>query len=163
MKQKILMLLLAAVTFTISVTAQKADSITINAGDFKNISIAEDMDVVLLTGTAATSDFSVSKEAAGNLEVTFSGEKLKLEQKRRSTKATVYLTVCHLQQLTLGENTVVHVNGLVTSPELRLFIDTNAKVYIRTTGTIKAHATGDTAVNVEPVAANASTGKVILF
>ena len=152
--------MLTATVTTLSTNAQTAGDVTINAGDCKSISLANDMDVVVTT-SESTADFLVSREAAAGLDVRMSGGTLYVEQKCSAKKATIHITVRSLEQLGLGANTVVHVQGLLSTPALQLFIDNNARAYIKTTGLVIAHSTGDAGLSVEPLRPNGRTDRII--
>jgi hypothetical protein len=160
MKQKFLATILAGMV-ALSAGAQKTDDLLVNAGNFKNISIAENMNVVLITAAEPTANFTVSQAAAQQLNITLSGETLKLDAKRYSKKSTVYVTVAGLQVLSLGENSVVRVDGILTTPELQLFVDSNTKAYLKTRGKINAQALSDTEVTIEKITGKESIAKVL--
>jgi hypothetical protein len=73
----------------------------------------------------------------------------------------VYVTVAGLQVLSLGENSVVRVNGILTTPELQLFVDSNTKAYLKTRGIINAQALSDTEVTIEKITGKESIAKVL--
>ena len=130
-------------------------------GEAKRISLGDNLNVMLLTGETTAPNFNVQKLAEEKLDVRLSGNALSIEAKSRSMPDTIYLTVHSLELLSLGENTIVHVQGLVTTRQLTLFVDHNSKAYVRTIGTIKAHSMCDEDINVETLIPNGRTDIVV--
>jgi hypothetical protein len=156
MKQKFLVMLLAGALAGFSSKAQNAGDVIIDAGDFKAISVASNIDVVLLANSGNPPGLSISKQAAAELDITMAGETLKLEPKHWSKKAKVYIRVQYLKKLTIGESTVVRIDGIITTPQLELFIDAESKVYFKTIGKVNVHSPGDNDVTIQPVTGNTS-------
>ena len=153
MKQKIFLSVLAAGLFILSANAQHEKALVVNAGQFKNITIADDMKVVLTQAPPTAANVSIDKEASDKLMLTLSDGSLHImATKRMSSDYIVYVMVNDLQKLTLGENIDLHTNGILNTGKLDVFIHAGSKAHLKTNGKIEAFPLDDEEVSLKHVA-----------
>lgn len=150
MKVKFVTLVAAASFSVISAFATGEDKLIVNAGNIEHLAIASDMDIVLMPGDAGDGSISMDANATGKLNMKLSGNTLTLEAARgaKQSKPTVYLYVRGLKTITVENNSLVNTIGVIDSRQLDVFVDSDARVHLRTTGSVQAHSISDTDLEV---------------
>lgn len=132
--------------------AQTEQPLVIKAGEAKELSLAENMNVVLIQAGATDTAFTINKTTSRELKVALSGDKLQIEGKNNLPKNTiVYVIVRDLKKLTVGYNTKVRTSGVLQATSLQVYVDGLASAHLRTTGKVKPFALGNFDVNVNIV------------
>ncbi len=136
----------------LSVSAQNQETLVVNAGNTENITIANDMNVVLMPASEAGRSISMDANAAEKLNLRISNNSMTISQVIQSLskeKLTVHLYVNNLKTLTVENNSNVKTIGVLDTPKLDVFVDGNAMVHLTTNGAIKAYPLdGDEEVKV---------------
>lgn len=138
MKQKMILSLLALSIDMLQAGAQKEQNLVVKAGEAKELSLSENLNVVLLQASATDTAFTMNKATGEELKVKLSGNKLQIEARRHLPKGTtVYVMVKNLDKLTVGYNTKVRTSGVLQASNLHVYIDGRAVPYLLTTGNVK--------------------------
>ncbi|MEP7377069.1 MAG: DUF2807 domain-containing protein [Chitinophagaceae bacterium] len=151
MKQKFLLSFMAITFGVLSVSAQAEEKLIVNAGNAERITIANDMDVVLLPGTDAGQSISLNPEAAKSLKLNLSANSMTispLKQISGKERLKVFLYVNALKTITVENNSHVKTIGVLDSPKLEVYIDGEATVHLKTNGDIKAQSLSDAEINI---------------
>jgi sucrose-6-phosphate hydrolase SacC (GH32 family) len=101
------------------------------------------MNIVLMPGTETNRSISLDANAAEKLSLGISGNSMTvslLEQTSRKEKLTVYLYVNKLKTIKVESNSTVKTTGVLDTPKLEVFVDSQSKVHLKTNGDIKAHS-----------------------
>ena len=147
--KKMTFFLFAALLGLKQANAQNRDTLIISAGAAKNISLAENMNVVLVQTGAQENPFSINEKTARMLSITLSDGLLQIEPQGSLPKqTTVYVLVRELDRLSVGFKTQVRTIGILKTKGLDVFVDGQATAHLRTSGKIKAHAMGDYDISV---------------
>jgi len=153
MKQKIFLSVLAIGFFMLSANAQQEKALVVSAGQFKNISIADDMKVILTQAPPSAANVSIDKEASDKLRLTLSEGSLNISATKQIRRDyVVYVLVNDLQKLTLGENIDLQTNGILNTSKLDVFVHAGSKAHLKTNGKIEAYALDDQEVSLKRVA-----------
>lgn len=157
MKQKFILSLMAIAFGVLSTSAQGTEQIVVNAGNAEHINIANDMDVVLLPGQHTDQSISLNPEATKTLSLKLSDNSLAispLKQISRKERIKVYLYVNNLKTISVESNSLVKTIGVLDAPKLEVFVDSNAKVHLKTNGDVKANSLSDTEISVKYLSDN---------
>jgi hypothetical protein len=142
MKQKIFALL-AAGTMAFTAQAQTEKALLVGAGEAKEISLSDNLKVVLVQANPDDQQFFIAKDAAQKLRLVFSGNSLHIDANETlSEGTTVYLQVGDLQSLRVGENTLVTTRGVLNTPFLNLYINDGSRASLKVSGKVKAFPLG---------------------
>ena len=142
MKQKIFALLAAGI-MAFTAQAQNEKALLIGAGEVKDISISDNLKVVLVQANPDEQQLFVAKDAAQKLRVVFSGNSLHIDSNGSLEEGTtVYLQVSDLQSLRVGENSLVTTRGVLNTPFLNLYINDGSRASLKVTGKVKAFPLG---------------------
>ena len=149
MKQKIFPLMAAGImAFTAQPQNEKA--LLIGAGDAKDISLSDNLKVVLVQANPDEQQLFVAKDAAQKLRVVFSGNSLHIDANETLEEGTtVYLQVSDLQSLRVGENTFVTTRGVLNSPFLNLYINDGSRASLKVIGKVKAFPLGQNELTIQ--------------
>jgi hypothetical protein len=152
MKQKFILSIMAIAFSVLSVSAQHEETLVVNAGNTENITIANDMNIVLMPASEADRSISMDAKAAEKLNLRIANHSMKISQVMQSLskeKLTVHLYVNNLKALTVENNSNVKTIGVLDTPKLDVFVDGKAMVHLKTNGAIKAYPLdGDEEVKV---------------
>ena len=149
MKQKIFALLAAGIT-AFTAQAQNEKALLIGAGDAKDISLSDNLKVVLVQANPDEQQLFVAKDAAQKLRVVFSGNSLHIDANETLEEGTtVYLQVSDLQSLRVGENTFVTTRGVLNSPFLNLYINDGSRASLKVIGKVKAFPLGQNELTIQ--------------
>jgi hypothetical protein len=165
MKKKIALSLLALTIGFLPALANETvpepSRIFLNAGNIENISILSDMEVVLLQAPTGDHSIILDKLATEKLNLRLSNKTLYISGKRgdQKQKTIVYLYVSNLKSLTVDGDSQVKTMGSLETGKLDVFVDGNAKVHIRTSGTVKAHSLNDSEVAVKYITGKPGTNR----
>ncbi len=141
----------------LSAAAQGGDQIVVNAGNVAHVNIANDMDVVLLPGQHTDQSISLNAEATKSVSLRLSDNSLTispLKQISRKEKIKVYLYVNNLKTISVESNSLVKTIGVLDAPMLEVFVNSDSRVHVKTTGDVKAHSLSDTEVRVKYLSDN---------
>ncbi len=151
MKQKFILSFMAIALGILSALGQPGEILVVNAGNAEHITIAKDMDVVLVSGAEADGSISMDARASAQLNLKLSGHSLTIEETgdAKNEKLTVYLYVNNLKKITVENNTEVRTIGYLDAPKLEVFIDGEARLHLKTNGTVKAYSLNDSEINIK--------------
>lgn len=147
--KKVLLLLVAAVFTLLSANAQTGNDLVISAGETKEITLGENMKVVLIVTDSPAQDVNLSKEVLEKLDVRFSENELQINARKDLENVTVYVVVNSLKQVTLGYNTSITNQGFLRPGKLEVFVHPGASAVLRTIGKIEAYSLGDFDVTIK--------------
>jgi hypothetical protein len=145
-------LLLTSLAFSLLTIAQDNQPIAINAGDIEQLTIVDDMDIVLLQGKPDEKGISFDKDAAEKIDVRLFNNSMEISMRRnlfKKEKPTVIVFVNDLKKLTVIGNSTVKTRGFLNTSKLDLYVDGNPHVYLVTNGKINAFPLGDSQINVQ--------------
>jgi len=144
-----------AIAFSVlSVSAQNEEKLVVNAGNTEHITIANDMNIVLMPSPETDRSLSMDANAAEKLNLRLVNNSMTISLVKQSSakeKLTVYLYVNNLKTITVEDNTNVKTIGVLDTPKLDVFVDGKAMVHLKTNGAIKAYpldGDGDVKVKV---------------
>jgi Putative auto-transporter adhesin, head GIN domain len=142
MKQKFILSIMAIAFSVLSVTAQSQEALVVNAGNTENITIATDMNVVLMPASEADRSISMDAKAAEKLNLRIANNSMTISPVKQSMskdKFTVHIYVNNLKTLTVEDNSNVKTIGVLDTPKLDVFVDGKAVAHLKTNGDIKAY------------------------
>lgn len=158
MKIKILMTAFALAGSLIGANAQQEEALVISAGNVKDISIADNLNVVLIP--AAEKAVTIQNDAFKKLKVTLTGNSLQIEgQKTLGSDSQVFVLVNELSKLTVGRNVVVNTRGVLNSDKIDVFISNGSTAHLKTTGKVNAHASDENEVSIREINASPAADK----
>ena len=132
-----------AIAFSVlSVSAQNEEKLVVNAGNTEHITIANDMNIVLMPASETDRSIAMDVNAAGKLNLRVSNNSMTISQVKHSfskEKLTVHLYVNNLKTLTVEDNSTVKTIGVLDTQKLDVFVDGKAMVHLKTNGAINAY------------------------
>ncbi len=164
MKQ-ILTLLLAVTMGFLSSNAQEPERLTISAGQLKNISLGDNMKVVLVSNGTSDGEFKSDIGIFEKLNISVQNGTLFVNPGRKLNNETIYIVVDNLKTLTVGQFTKVSTEGILYSKEMKVFVQNGSVAQLLTTGEVNAYSTDDYEFSVSktPVRMNASAKNSLGF
>jgi hypothetical protein len=153
--KKILTATLAVLVSFFSATAQDDEkALVINASDIKHLVLGDNLNVVLLQHDNGPQEIKISKAVYSQLRLSMHDGIMTITSQNnyRSTEP-VYVLVNQVKSLTLGENSRITTEGVLSAGKIDVYVEQGAKAYLRTTGKINATSLGDFDVSVERNAA----------
>jgi hypothetical protein len=153
--KKILTAALAVLVGFFSATAQDDEkALVINASEMKHVILGDNLNVVLLQHDNGPQEVKISKAVYSQLRLSMhDGIMTITSQNNYSSAEPVYVLVNRVKSLTLGENSRITTEGVLSSERIDVYVDQGAKAYLRTTGKVNATSLGDFDVSVERNAA----------
>jgi len=144
-KQVLGMLTMVLFFMQVKVIAQPAlkhfnQPIVLSESDFKRITITGNIDVVLVSVNAEDAGVKVTEPVADKLKIRVTNEELFIEPRERLTdkeRLTVYILADKLETLSLRGNSFVTSRGIVSFPDLRVFLDSDARIALKTNSCIQ--------------------------
>jgi hypothetical protein len=135
----------------LSASAGEPENLVLNAGNVEHINIQNDMDIILVQAPDSENAIVLDQKASDNLDLKLNNKTLYISEKRAGAKQkqVVYLYVNNLKTLTVKENCEVKTVGVLRTGKLDVFVDSNSKVHLKTTGQIKAHSLNDSTIEVK--------------
>ena len=155
MKQKfILSLLVAAVGLTPAIAGDNEPApsrVILNAGNIEHVHVLSNMEIILLQAPRDEHSIVFGEQASQKLDLRFSNKTLSISERKSDprSKTVVYLYVNNLKSLSVEGDTDVKTVGSLETGRLDVFVEGNAKVHIRTTGTVKAHSLNNSELEVK--------------
>lgn len=146
---KKLFLSIAVVFSLLSVNAQKEGDIIISAGGAKDITLGNNMKVVLVQAKQGENELKFSKDVTQKLDVVLSGGSLEIRNHRKAKDEVVYLIVDNVAVITVGENTSLSSDEILIGGDMRLYMNTGASAKLKTTARVSAFSLGDFDVRVK--------------
>lgn len=165
MKKRFFLSFISIAIVVLSASAQKQESPVVNTGNIEHIIIENDMSIILVPGEGTDRSISLNANAAEMIGVRLSNNSLKISALRkplRKEKLTVYLRVNNLKTITVENNTTVKTIGVLKSPELKVFIDGEAMVHLKTNGDIKAYSLNDREIKIKYLSEDLLTKKALI-
>lgn len=154
--RKFVLLTLTACAFVTTAMSQNPGKKMIVAGNADTVSIGAELNVLLVMERSNESSLYISEEAEAIVKVQVSAKAIRVQCKfPQPPKDTVYLYLRHLCKLVLGEKATVHTRGIITTPQLQLFLGAESKAHLKTSGKIIAHSLSDVDLSVEPSSSKA--------
>jgi hypothetical protein len=150
MKQFIFLVTVLATS--IIAKAQEQQPLSINAGDIQQLTVVDNMDILLLQGSESTQGIFIDKDAAESIDVRVNNNHMEISMRHnyfKKERRTVCVYVNDLKKLTVLGDAVVKTKGVLNSSKLDLFVQGNPYVYLLTNGKINAFAVGDSEINVQ--------------
>lgn len=144
--KKVFLLLTAAVFSLLSANAQTENDLVVSAGDIRNITLGDDMKVVLVNAKDIQGEVKISREAMAKLQVRVADGAMILEPRRR-VEGTVYIMVNNVTKVTLGENTNL-TSDAVLKGNVDLYVREGAYAKLKTTGKLNAYPLGEMDVKI---------------
>jgi hypothetical protein len=145
-------LLLTSLAFSFLTYAQEGQPIAINAGDIEQLTIVDDMDIVLLQGKPDDKGISIDKDASEKIDVRLFNKSMEIAMRRnlfKKEKPTVIVFVNDLKKLTVIGNSTVKTRGFLNTSNLDLYVDGSPYVYLVTNGKINAFPIGECEIKVK--------------
>lgn len=165
MKQRFFLSFIAIAFSLLSASAQKEENLVVNTGNVEHISVANDMNIVLVPGANADKSISLDANAVQKLGLKLLNNSLTISSLRQPSgkeKLTVYLYVNNLKTLTVEKHTNVKTMGVLNTPKLDVFVDGEATVHLKTKGEIKAWSLNDAEIKVKYLSQKPLASKVDL-
>ena len=132
-----------AIAFSVlSVSAQNEEKLVVNAGSTEQISIASNMNVILMPGSETDQFISMDANAAEKLNMLVGNNSMAIslvKQPSSKEKFTVYLYVSNLKKITVEDNSTVKTVGVLKTSKLDVFVEGDATAHLKTNGDIKAY------------------------
>lgn len=160
MKQKLFLSVMAIAFGVLSVSAQNEQKLVVKAGKTEHITVANDMNIVLLAGNEADGSISMDGRASEKLDIKLSNNTMHISSLKHSKKEnlTVYLYVNNLKTITVESNSTVKTIGVLNAPALKAFVDSDAMVHLKTKGDIKAYSLYGGEIKVKYISENLLAG-----
>ncbi|MGB8191871.1 MAG: DUF2807 domain-containing protein [Chitinophagaceae bacterium] len=147
--KKILFLLFTVASGFLTAQAQDESRLLISAGQLQNISLGDNMRVVLVSAETFDSEVKGDMKVFEKLSTTISGGSMHIKSIGHSGKETIYVVVNQLKRLTLGQNTQVSTEGILRSEEITVFVEDGSVARIKTTGEVNAYSLDTMDVSVK--------------
>ncbi|MGZ5220455.1 MAG: GIN domain-containing protein [Chitinophagaceae bacterium] len=156
MKQKLFLSFMAIAFGVLSASAQNEEKLVVKAGKSEHITVASDMNIVLLAGNESDQSISMDGSASDKLDLKLSNNAMRISSVRQSKKEklTVYLYVNNLKSITVESNSTVKTIGVLNAPALKAFVDSDAMVHLKTKGDIKAYSLNGGEIRVKYISEN---------
>jgi hypothetical protein len=160
MKQKLFLSVMAIAFGVLSVSAQNEQKLVVKAGKTEHITVANDMNIVLLAGNEADGSISMDGRASEKLDIKLANNTMHISSLKHSKKEnlTVYLYVNNLKTITVESNSTVKTIGVLNAPALKAFVDSDAMVHLKTKGDIKAYSLYGGEIKVKYISENLLAG-----
>ena len=150
MKQKLILAALAIMLGAAPVLANEPTRVFLNAGNVEHLNVQNDMEIVLLQAPSDDHSVILDAQASEKLNVRLSNKRLFISERNGGKgKTIVYLYVSNLKTITVEGDSQVKTIGSLETGKIDVFVDGNAKVHLRTTGTVKAHSLNDSTLDVK--------------
>lgn len=151
MYTKIFALLLTCL-FIISAKAQPPDAIIIDAAKTTHITIAADLQVMLVQATGSTRLPILNNSAKEQLQITWHNSDLDIAANNSYKGAMIYVIVEDIHSLTLGSNALLQTAGSLSAAEINVYVDEYAKAILKTSGKVHGYGLGgqDVDIKVKP-------------
>jgi hypothetical protein len=158
MKKIVLLLIVMAAGF-LNLQAQEDNRLVISAAQMKNISLGDNMNVVLVSAQSSASEMKGADNVFERLNVAYHNGSMHVAPGRQfQADETVYVIVNDLKSLTIGQNTKVNTEGILYSNVIRVYVQDGSLARLRTTGDVKAYSLDDLEYSIRktPIRYNAS-------
>lgn len=163
--KKILTLLIAVTAGFLSLNAQEPGRLTISAGQLKNLSLGDNMKVVLITAGSPQKEVKADMNAFEKLNIAVFNGTLNINPGKNLEGETIYVVVDDLKSLTVGQHTDVSTQGVLYSKEIKVFVSEGSVATLRTTGEVNAFSLDDMDFSIRktPIILNASAKNTMGF
>lgn len=154
-------LLLTSLAFSFMTHAQEIQPIAINAGDIQQLTVVDEMDLVLLQGKPEEKGINIEKDAYKKVDVRLFNNNMEIAMRpylSKKEKPTLIVFVNDLKKLTVYGNAIVKTRGFLNTSKLDLYVDGSPHVYLVTNGQINAFPMGDNEIDVKKVAVESIKG-----
>ena len=163
--KKILTLLIAVTVGFLSSNAQEPERLIISAGQLKNISLGDNMKVVLVSNGSSEGEVKGDMSVFEKINISVSNGTLHINPGKKLENETVYVIVDVLKTLTVGQHTQVRTEGVLYAKEIKVFVNNGSIARLTTTGEVNAYSIDDLEFSVTktPVRMNASASNGLGF
>jgi len=151
MKQRFFLSFIAIAFSVLSASAQNEEILVVNAGNVERITIANDMNIVLMQAAYNDRSISMDANASEKLGLSLSNNSMTIslvKQPSKKEKLTVYLYVNNLKMIMVERNSTVETIGILNTPKLEIYVDGEAKAHLKTNGAVKAYSLNDAEIKV---------------
>ena len=157
MKHKLILSIVLMVFTTLSVAAMPGEKLVINAGNTGHITISGNLDIILVQGYEQS--VLVNAVVSEKISLKFSNNTLSISRSSFSSgeTITVYVYVYALKTLQIENDATVRTVGVINSPTVDLMIGGEARVHLKTNGTVKPRSIYGTEIKVEYISENGLT------
>jgi hypothetical protein len=137
---KKIFLFMAAALSTVFSFASGDHPLTVSAGQFKNIQLGSDMNVVIVSAKQLQNEITTGSVAVyEKLNIAVVGNQLRLELRQKLDKnEKIYIVVEEVQSLTVGDNTTVVSENALPGKKIVLSVGQGAVARLKTNATVKA-------------------------
>jgi hypothetical protein len=152
MKQKFFLSLLAITFAVFSVNAADPQRLILTVGNVEHLNIQDNIDVVLVQGAPDDNVILMDPNASAMLNLKLTNKKLVIGTQShlsKKQKLTVYVYVNKLKTITVEGTSQVRTEGSLHADKIDLFIDGDARVHLKTSGTIKAYSLNDSIIDIK--------------
>ena len=126
----------------LSASAQIEEKLVVHAGNTEHLTIANDMNVVLMPGSENDRSISLDALASEKLNLKLSNNSMTISSIREHAgreKLTVLVYVNGLKTITVEDNSTVETIGVLQTPKLDVYVEGDARVHLKTNGAVKAY------------------------
>lgn len=151
MKQKFFLSLMAIAFAAFSANAEEPKRLILTVGNVEHLNIQDNIDVVLVQGAPDDNVILMDQNASALLNVRVANKKVVVGTQGHSLKKqklVVYIYVNKLRTITVEGSSQVRTEGSLNAEKLDLFIDSGAKVHLKTRGVIKAYSLNDANLDI---------------
>lgn len=154
--KKFLTLLIAVAGF-LSSNAQEP-RLTVSAGQVKNITVGDNMKVVLVSSATAETEVKMDANVFEKINISVHNGSMYINPGKSLEKETIYVIVDDIKSLTVGQNAQVTTEGILYSKEIKVFVQEGSLAKLLTTGHVSAFALDNQELSISktPVRFNAS-------
>jgi hypothetical protein len=151
MKKIFLLIVILSAGF-ISANAQDKSPIIILAGKMKNLHLGNDLNVTLVSSNDQQENVTVATEVFELLKVGVKNSTMDIAATPGLKKGDKILVIVNaLENLTVGQNTKVITHGVISAPNVQLYIHSGATARIVTSGKVKAFSPDDVDLVVKKI------------
>ena len=157
--KKIVLLLFVIASGFLTLQAQEDSRLVLSAGQLKNISLGDNLNVVLISAEPGQNEVKGDMNVFEQLNVTVNNGMMHIAAGQRlAAGQTVYVIVNDVQNLTVGQNTQVTTEGILYSNMIKVYVQNGSVAKLRTTGDVKAYSLDDFEFSIRktPIRLNAS-------
>lgn len=149
MKKIFVSLLLLTACFA-ALPSMAQNRFSISAGTIKSIQLGENMKVVLMPNANGVTDVVADDAAQKKIGLSLSGGILYVDassQWKEGDVLTIY--VSGIDALTVGENTIVDSDLIMTAPDIEVYVSAGSIARIKTFGKVQGHSTDGSEVQLK--------------
>lgn len=125
---------------------------------FSKLQVQDGIDIILVESESRSIQFKGDEKDVDQVDWAIRNGIMTISSKKGSLKGKVKLvvSVSNLSELYVKGGSEVHSNGMLKSPALKIYLDGDAFISIRSAGDVRVIKVGDTDVDIRT-----ATGKVV--